>query len=158
MNGESNYAQDELDKYLVQIDEFIECNHFTDSTYKEQYKSYADLTEEDLRQMGSKELLDGAYFLFGYCSYIQDCANKQRVILNWCNSQLEKIVSKYEKESGFDKYTKHESKKPIVIRENIYAEKVEELRLIAESKYQILELKSLNIKKRGEVLMEKSRK
>ena len=158
MSGENNYAQGELDKYLAQIDEFIECNHFRDSTYKEQYALYADLTAEQLKLMGSKELLDGAYFLFGYCSYIQDCANRQRVILNWCNSQLDKIVSKYEKDSGFDKYTKYEAKRPIVIRENIYAEKVEELRLIAESKYQILEIKSLNIKKRGEVLVEKSRK
>ena len=108
--------------------------------------------------MGSKELLDGAYLVFGYCSYVQDCANKQRVILNWCNSQLDKVVSKYEKDSGFDKYTKHEAKRPIVIRDNIYAEKVEELRLIAEAKYQTLEVKALNLKKRGEVLMEKSRR
>lgn len=158
MTGENNYAEDELAKYLRQIDDFIECNHFKDSTYKEEYRAYADLTAEQLDKMGSKELLDGAYLVFGYCSYVQDCANKQRVILNWCNSQLDKVVSKYEKDSGFDKYTKHEAKRPIVIRDNIYAEKVEELRLIAEAKYQTLEVKALNLKKRGEVLMEKSRR
>ncbi len=108
--------------------------------------------------MAPKELLDGAYFLFGYCSYVQDCCNRQKIILDWCNGQLDKIVSKYEKDSGFDKYTKHEAKRPIVIRDNIYAEKVEELRLIAAAKYDTLENKVSNIRKRGEVLVEKSRK
>ena len=158
MSGEKSYAEIELEKYLRQIDEFIECTHVRDSTWKDEYKKYSDLNQESMDRLTNKELIEGAYFLFGYCSYVEECANRQKVILKWCESQLDKITSKYEKEFGFDKYTKHEAKQSIVIRENSYAAKVEELRLISEARYSMLQTKVFNLTKRGEALMEKSRK
>lgn len=158
MSGETNYAETKLEEYLAQIDKFIAVNHFIDSNYKDEYLRYSDMDEASLRGLSSRELLEGSYFLFGYCSYIEDCANRQKIILDWCQSQLDKVISKYEKESGFDKFTKHESRKPIVVRENIYAEKVEDLRLVAAARYDLLQTKVFNLKKRGDVLMEKSKK
>ena len=159
MSGEQRLdAESELNQYLSQIDDFIVSGNFDTSKYQDECEEYLSLDQDDFNRLTQQSLLDGAYYLFGYCAYIQDNCNKQKIILSWCNSQLDKLVIKYEKTNGFEQYTKHEFKRPIVISDNIYAAKVEELRLLAESRFLLLDSKCYNVRRQGETLLEKAKR
>jgi hypothetical protein len=75
-----------------------------------------------------------------------------------CNEELEVLVVKYEKDVGFDKYTKHESKRARLIIENSFATKIDQMRGHAEARLQALEGKMFNIKKQAETLLEKAKR
>lgn len=157
--GEINLlnAEARLDEFLQQIDQYITSSKIVYSSYKEEYSFYADMEMSELSSKTRVELVGMAYMLQGYASYIQDEYNKHTSILNWCNSFMDELLVKYERDTGFPQYTKFEMKKTIMISENSFTEKLEELRKISQMRVTLLEGKVFQIKKMSDILMEKSR-
>lgn len=159
MSGEQNYdAAKTLEKFLVQMDDYINVSHCQFASYQEEFLIVSDLDPYELDKKTQSELFDISYLLYSYSGFLQDEVNRNQVILNWCNNQLDRLLAKYEKDTGFDKYTKHESKKFTLIAENSYADKVEYMRLIAESRLVTLEGKVFQIKRQGDVILEKAKR
>jgi 16S rRNA U516 pseudouridylate synthase RsuA-like enzyme len=111
----------------------------------------------DIANKSRSELLDIAYMLQGYASYIQDETNRNTVILNWCNSVLDELLVKFERTAAFDKYTKFDMKKVIMISDNSFAQTIEELRKTASMRVTLLEGKVFQVKKMSDIILEKSR-
>lgn len=158
-NGENNLlnANESKEQFEKSIDEYLDSSHIVFSSYKEEYAFYADMELSDLANKSRSELLDIAYMLQGYASYIQDETNRNTVILNWCNSVLDELLVKFEKTAAFDKYTKFDMKKIIMISDNSFAQTIEELRKTASMRVTLLEGKVFQVKKMSDIILEKSR-
>lgn len=156
-NGETKLsATDELKKHIDLIDSYINETNTKFSNFKEDFLLFADMDIEKLKSMNQAEVFDAAYMLYGYAAYIQDEINKNKIALNWCNDQIEKMVAK--NNESFSQYTKYEAKKQIIVTENSYAAKIDQMRLIAESRLQALDGKTYELKRKADILLEKGKR
>jgi hypothetical protein len=149
-------AKENLEQHIKDIDDYINGHNTKFSSFREEFLLAADLSIENIKKLTKDELFDNAYILYSYASYIQDDINRNKIALDWCNDQIEKLVVKHN--DSFDKYTKYESKKQIIAQENNYAAKVDQMRLIAESRLQALDGKVYEIKRKADILLEKGKR
>ena len=149
-------ASERLAEHIKGIDEYIAMSNVSYSAFNVEYIVASNLTREDMSTMTSQEMFDSAYLLYGYSTYIQDEINKNKVALSWCNDQIEKLVAA--NLNNFDQYTKHDVKRQIIIRENSYAASVDQMRLVAESRLQSLEGKTYELKRQGDILLERAKR
>ena len=157
MSGETQLkASERLAEHIKGIDEYIAMSNVSYSAFNVEYIVASNLTREDMSTMTSQEMFDSAYLLYGYSTYIQDEINKNKVALSWCNDQIEKLVAA--NLNNFDQYTKHDVKRQIIIRENSYAASVDQMRLVAESRLQSLEGKTYELKRQGDILLERAKR
>ena len=157
MSGETQLkASERLAEHIKGIDEYIAMSNVSYSSFNVEYIVASNLTTEDMSTMTSQEMFDSAYLLYGYSTYIQDEINKNKVALSWCNDQIEKLVAA--NLNNFDQYTKHDVKRQIIIRENSYAASVDQMRLVSESRLQSLEGKVYELKRQGDILLERAKR
>jgi hypothetical protein len=157
MNGENNCgAAERLAAHLEQVENYIDLSNVRFSEFNEEFLESSNMTKSRIGKLTQQDLFDNAYILYGYSSYIQDEINKNKIALNWCDDQIEKLV--VDNLQNFDQYTKHEVKKQSIIRENSYASKVDQMRSIAEARLQSLEGKVYELKRKGDILLEKGKR
>lgn len=149
-------AKESLEQHIKDIDDYINSHNTKFSSFREEFLMVADLSLEAIKKLTKDELFDNAYILYSYASYIQDDINRNKIALDWCNDQLEKLVVK--NSESFDKYTKHESKRQIIAQENSYAAKIDQMRIVAESRLQALDGKVYEIKRKADILLEKGKR
>lgn len=157
MSGDKELkASDKLADYIASINDYINLSNTKFSSFREEYLMIADLSADQLKRLTQAELFDAAYLLYGYATYIQDEINKNKVALNWCNDQMEKLIVKNSQEFG--QYTKHESKKHILANSNSYAASLENMREVAEARLQSLDGKVFELKRKADILLEKGKR
>jgi len=157
MSGDKELkASDKLAEHIASINDYINSSNTKFSSFREEYLLVADLSIDQLKSYNQQELFDAAYLLYGYATYIQDEINKNKVALNWCNDQMEKLIVKHQNEFG--QYTKHESKKHILSQSNSYAASLENMREVAEARLQSLDGKVYELKRRADILLEKGKR
>jgi hypothetical protein len=149
-------AKENLEQHIKDIDDYINSHNTKFSSFREEFLLVADLPLDTLKKLTKDELFDNAYILYSYASYIQDDINRNKIALDWCNDQIEKLIVKHN--DSFDKYTKHESKKQIIAQDNVYAAKIDQMRLVAESRLQALDGKVYEIKRKADILLEKGKR
>ena len=157
MSGESTLkAADKLSEHISLIASYIEISNTKFSSFREEYLLAANLSLDDLKKMTQQESFDTAYILYAYATYIQDEINKNKIALNWCNDQLEKLVVAHNNE--FSQYTKHEVKRQLIIKDNNYAASVDKMREVAEARLQALDGKVYELKRKADILLEKAKR
>jgi hypothetical protein len=157
MSGDNTLtASEKLSEHLNLINAYIDLSNTKFSSFREEYLLVANLSSEDLRKLTQQEAFDTSYLLYGYATYIQDEINKNKVALNWCNDQLEKLVVSHNDE--FSQYTKHEVKRQIIIKNNTYAASVDRMREVAESRLIALDGKVYELKRKADILLEKGKR
>lgn len=157
MNGEKDLkASDKLAKHLSNIDDYINLSNTKFISFKEEFLMVSNLGHEALNKLTQQEMFNAAYLLYGYATYIQDEINKNRVALSWCNNEMEKLIVQHS--DTFGQYTKHESKKYILAKNNSYAAALENMREIAESRLQYLDGKVFELKRKADILLERGKR
>ena len=157
MSGEEQLkASDRLADHIKSIDEYIAMSNVSYSSFNVEHVVAANLTKDDLSKMTTQEMFDTAYILYGYSTYIQDEINKNKVALSWCEDQIEKLVAA--NLHNFDQYTKHDVKRQIIIKENSFAASVDNMRAVAEARLQSLEGKTYELKRQGDILLERAKR
>lgn len=157
MSGDKELtASEKLADHIAAINNYIELGNLKFSGFKEEFLLISDMSTEQLRNLTQAEMFDAAYLLYGYATYIQEEINKNKIALNWCNNELEKMIVKYS--NDFGQYTKHESKKYILAQNNSYAASLEKMREVAESRLQGLDGKVFELKRKADILMEKGKR
>lgn len=149
-------ASEDLKQHIESIDTYINETNTKFASFKEEFLLYADMSSEQLNSMNQSETFDVAYTLYNYSSYIQDEVNKNKIALNWCTEQMERLIAQHSE--MFGQYTKHESKKHILSKENTYAAKLEQMRLVAENRLQSLDGKVYELKRKADILLEKGKR
>ena len=157
MNGENNCgAAERLAAHLEQVENYVDLSNVRFAEFNEEFLESSNMSKSRIGKLTQQELFDNAYVLYGYSSYIQDEINKNKIALNWCDDQIEKLV--VDNLQNFDQYTKHEVKKQSIISENSDASKVDQMRSIAEARLQSLEGKVYELKRKGDILLEKGKR
>lgn len=157
MTGEIQLkASERLAKHIGQIDDYLDLSNVRFATFREEFLEASNMSIDKIKMLTQQELFDRAYILYGYSSYVQDEINKNKVVLDWCNDQIEKLV--VGNLHNFDQYTKHEVKRQSIIRENSYAAKCDQMRGVAEARLQSLEGKVYELKRKGDILLEKGKR
>lgn len=157
MSGDKELkASDKLSEHITLINDYINSSNTRFSAFREEFLFVADMSSDQLKKLTQVELFDAAYLLYGYATYIQDEINKNKVALNWCHDQMEKLIVKHQHE--FSQYTKHESKKHILSQTNSYAASLENMREIAEARLQALDGKVYELKRKADILLEKGKR
>lgn len=149
-------ASEDLKQHIESIDTYINETNTRFASFKEEFLLLADMNLDKLKEMNQNEIFDAAYMLYGYSSYVQDEINKNKIALNWCNENMEKLIAQHSE--MFGQYTKHESKKHILSKENSYAAKLEQMRLVAEARLQSLDGKVYELKRKADILLEKGKR
>lgn len=149
-------ASEDLKQHIESIDTYINETNTRFASFKEEFLLLADMNLDKLKEMNQNEIFDAAYMLYGYSSYVQDEINKNKIALNWCNENMEKLIAQHSE--IFGQYTKHESKKHILAKENSYAAKLEQMRLVAEARLQSLDGKVYELKRKADILLEKGKR
>jgi hypothetical protein len=157
MSGENTLkASEKLADHLASINSYIDLSNTKFSSFREEFLLAANLSSDDLKKLTQQEAFDTSYLLYAYSTYIQDEINKNKIALNWCNDQLEKLVVAHNDEFG--QYTKHEVKRQIIIKDNNYAASVDKMREVAEARLQALDGKVYELKRKADILLEKAKR
>jgi hypothetical protein len=157
MSGDKeSKASEKLAEHLELITQYINTTNAKFSSFREEYLLISDLPAEKLRNLTQQELFDYSYLLYGYVTYLQDEINRNKIALNWCVDQMEKLIVKHNDEFG--QYTKHESKKHILSQSNSYAASLENMRQVAESRLCALDGKVYELKRKADILLEKGKR
>lgn len=157
MSGDNTLkASEKLAIHMEQINEYINLTNTKFSSFREEYLLASNMSTEELRNLTQQQTFDTAYILYGYSTYIQDEINKNKIAFNWCNDQLEKLVVAHN--DSFGQYTKHEIKRQMIIQDNTYAAKIDQMRLVAESRLQCLDGKVYELKRKADILLEKGKR
>ena len=157
MSGENTLkASEKLAEHIGSINSYIDLSNTKFSSFREEFLLAANLSSDDLKKLTQQEAFDTSYLLYAYATYIQDEINKNKIALNWCNDQLEKLVVAHNDEFG--QYTKHEVKRQIIIKDNNYAASVDKMREVAEARLQALDGKVYELKRKADILLEKAKR
>lgn len=157
MSGDKELkASDRLSEYISSINDYINASNTKFASFREEYLLVSDLSLDQLKNYTQQDLFDAAYLLYGYATYIQDEISKNKIALNWCNDQMEKLIVKHQHEFG--QYTKHESKKHILSQNNSYASSLENMREVAEARLNLLDGKVYELKRKADILLEKGKR
>ena len=149
-------AKETVENFLEKLDQFTNETNTKFATFREEFLLAADMEMEQVKKLNQEELFDYAYALYGYASYIQDQINRQKVVFNLCNDQLQKMVAKYN--DKFSPYTKHEMRMQMIVVDNEYAASIDNYKQVAEARIQELDGKVYELKRKGDILMEKGKR
>jgi hypothetical protein len=149
MSGETELkASEKLAKHIEEITNYINLTNTKFIGFKEEFLLVADLSSDSIKKLTQQECFDA--------TYIQEEINKNKIALNWCNDQMEKLIVSNQGEFG--QYTKHESKKYILAKSNNYAASLENMREVAEARLQSLDGKVFELKRKADILLEKGKR
>jgi hypothetical protein len=84
------------------------------------------------------------YRLAQYAFYVQRLFNREKTRVIWAKQQLAETIAK--SLGDYDKFTKHEVKVSLIIKENTYAESLQKILTYAEQRAQRLEFLATSIK------------
>tara|TARA_Y100000356_G_C11246082_1_gene284059 strand:+ start:344 stop:826 length:483 start_codon:yes stop_codon:yes gene_type:complete len=156
--GESRLqnANEQFEAFKNSIDEYIELKGIKQVSFTDDFDVALNLDLDVMDKLTQQECFDYAYTLYQYAGYIQDEISQQQVVVDWCNSRLNYIIAT--NEDCFPQYTKHEMKIPILIKENSFASKVDQWRLVAESRLKRLDGKDAITRRKADCLMEKGKR
>ena len=125
-------ANEQFEAFKKSVDDYIGLKGIKQISFTEDFDTALNLDLDVMDKLTQQECFDYAYTLYQYAGYIQDEISQQQVVVDWCNSRLNYIIAN--NEDCFPQYTKHEMKIPILIKENSFASKVDQWRLVAESR------------------------
>lgn len=149
-------AKETIEDFLAKLDQFTNETNTKFANFREEFLLYANMSKEKMDQLNQQELFDAAYMLYSYASYIQDQINRQKVVYDLCNNQLEKLVAK--NNNSFSQYTKHDAKIQLIIADNEYANTIDSYRQIACARIQELDGKVYELKRKADILIEKGKR
>lgn len=149
-------AKETIEDFLQKLEDFTNETNTKFASFKEEFLLAADLSSDQLKALTKDELFDYAYLLYGYASYIQDQISRQKVVLELCNDQLQKMVAKHN--DKFNPYTKHEMRIQLIVVDNEYAHAIDGYKQIAQARLYNLEDKVYEIKRKADILLEKGKR
>jgi hypothetical protein len=149
-------ANEQFETFKRSVDDYIDLKGIKQVSFTDDFEVALNLDLDVMDKLTQQECFDYAYTLYQYAGYIQDEISQQQVVVDWCNTRLNYIIAT--NEDCFPQYTKHEMKIPILIKENSFASKVDQWRLVAESRLKRLDGKDAITRRKADCLMEKGKR
>jgi hypothetical protein len=149
-------AKETIEDFVAKLDEFTNETNTKFASFREEFLLYANMSQSKMNELNQQELFDVAFLLYSYASYIQDQINRQKVVYDLCNDQLQKMVAR--NNERFGPYTKHEAKMQLIVVDNEYANAIDGYKQIACARIQELDGKVYELKRKADILTEKGKR
>ena len=152
-SGNNQYS---IDEFIDAIENYINFQSVISCRVNPEAEEAINLSAARIKQLNHEECLRHAYVLYQYCNYVQGVFNKHSIKLKWAEHQLGKIVSS--QADQFSKYMKWEQKIHAVVQNDDFAQKLWDLKLVAEGRVVWLTDKIRDMRQQADVLVEVSQK
>ena len=147
---------DGVELFMARIDAYLSEKNLKPIEMQAECKLAESFTLEEVGALTQEECFDYSYMLYQYCNCINTEKVRQKIGLTWCNDTLATIIDR--ESNNFTQYTKHEMKIAFVVNHNPLAKKIDEWRLVAQSRVMMLEGREYLLKKQADCLMEKGKR
>jgi len=155
--GESNLnASERLQKFIENIDSYIESKNFIGPKFSQEFKIADELDLEKLNLLTKDECFSYAFMLYQYADFIATELNKNKSVVWYCEDSLNKILAS--EVDNMPQYTKHEIKAAAILKENEVAKKINEWKIIAQCRVDLLQTKEYNSRRKADCLIEKGKR
>lgn len=152
MNGEERY-----NSFIACIDEWIKSSAIIDIKPREDVEKALNMNSSNFSSLDYNDCMSLSYELNCYCQYIDTLLAKQKVCLDWAEDSIWYIISDRLDQYG-DKYTKWNEKYFRAVKENPLASQILKIKNTASARIKILEVKSENIKRTIDILLNLSKR
>lgn len=149
-------ASEKLENFIKNINNYIESKNFIGPAFSEEFKLPEALDISTMNTLTRDDCFNYAYMLYQYADTVATELNKNKSILSYCEDSLNKIISK--EIINMPQFTKHEIKAASVLLENEVAQKINEWKIIAQSRVDFLQNKEYNLRKKADCLIEKGKR
>ena len=149
-------ASERLKKFLDDIEQYIQSKNFIGPQFNDEFKIAESFDNEVLSKLTQDECFNYAYQLYQYADSINSELSKNKSIVNWCEDALNRMISG--ELINMQQIAKHEMKVAAIIKENEVASKVNDWRIVAQSRVDLLQNKEYNIRRKADCLIEKGKR
>ena len=149
-------AAKRLDEFVYDLSCYFSGLRIDKINHRKEFNDIELMNTEQLNALTKDECFNGGYTLYQYADYIALDLNKCRSILYWCENSLNEIISR--EINDLPQYNKYEIKVAEVLRSNTIAKNLNDWKIKAQCRINMLEAKEQNIRRRAECLIEKGKR
>jgi len=159
MTGNEQFlnAKDRLSRFVDATEKYIDGQHVGLIKINPEVVNVLNYDSAVLHSLSSEQCLSAAYILFSYADYLQTLYNSNLVKLHWSIDAINKVISPVLKQYG-DKYTKHEQKYYEAVQDNEFARSLNNIKMHATARVDMLTEKMRDVRRMGDVLIELSKR
>lgn len=149
-------ASERLNEFTQGIQNYINGKNLGPPKFTEEYVLPEMYSDENLVRLTQDECFNSAYMLYQYADYISSEKATQEVVFNWCEKNLNTIIST--EIEDMPQFTKYDIKVAHVLRSNDLAQKIDEWKSVAEARMITLGSKEYSVRKKADCLIEKGKR
>lgn len=149
-------ASERLEKFLSNIEEYVSAKNFTGPAFNQEFKQAEEFDTSLLNQLTQDECFNYAFQLYQYADAINSELARNKSVVNWCEDALNKMISR--ELINMQQIAKHEMKVAAILQENEVATKINEWKITAQARVDLLQAKEYNIRRKADCLIEKGRR
>jgi hypothetical protein len=155
--GENNLnANERLEQFLKYIDDYIQSKNFIGPSFNEEFKIPENMGLDQMNFLTRDDCFNYAYMLYQYADFVARELSKNKSIILYCEDALNKILSR--EMVDMPQFTKHDMKVASILNENAVANKINDWKIVAQSRVDFLQNKEYNLRKKADCLMEKGKR
>lgn len=122
---------------------------------EEELQGYLNMPRDEIEKKSPEMCAQIAYRLAQFSFYFQRCYNRERGILIWAETELNKVISPLL--NSYDKYMKHEAKVAAIVRENSAASNLHNTVTYAKERIERLTYLSAAIRNLSDIMIDNKR-
>ena len=139
-------AEEKFQKFICNIEEWMSGHNIIYSFQKsfdkhKELKNIIECTGSDYSNFTIEQCQDAMILLNQYCTYLNIVLSREKASKIWADQGLNYILAG----KTFDKYTKWEEKKALILKEGSISVKLQELKTICETRIMLIESQIKNI-------------
>lgn len=149
-------AAKQLDEFILDLSRYFSGLKIDKTNHRKEFNELELMDSSKIDSLTKDECFNAAFVLYQYADYISVELNKCRSIFYWCENSLNEIVSR--EINDLPQFNKYEIKVAEVLRSNYIAKNINDWKIKAQSRINMLESKEQNIRRRAECLIEKGKR
>jgi hypothetical protein len=146
----------QLEEFTKSLSSYFDGLRINKTSLREEFNEVELMSSSEIDSLTKDGCFNAAYVLYQYADFISIELNKLRAIFYWCENSLNEIVSR--EINDLPQFNKYEIKVAEVLRSNVVAKNLQDWKIKAQSRINMLESKEQNIRRRAECLIEKGKR
>lgn len=118
-------TKEELQKLENDLDSYLNSLGLKNLMYNPEIDECFGMSQDQLSHLTDCQCAEKAILLAEYSFFLQKEYNRQNGIKSWADKKLIELTAK--EGSNYDKYTKWEAKRALIVNDNEYAKKLDEV-------------------------------
>jgi hypothetical protein len=151
-------AEERLEIFMKGIERYVSGENISSTKLSVESMIPDCLESSDLEKLTQDDCFNYSYALMQYADHIGSERAKTNNVLRWCENTLQSIISDEISSSEWGQYDRHETKVATILRNNLIALKVNEWKMVAESRLEHLQQRDYNVRRKADILMEKGKR